>query len=165
MESQNTSSRSLETVKNVVTELVYLLVTYIGAAFPSCHTKSEPSGSVRCPARTVRRPSELIPLQAVAGYSRYAVLGAQEWRWLVWIPDSAAIASLILPKGQITGDYVGRRAVKAYKSSSRCQGKISSGLHFALQGTVNLQKHCRNIEIPYNLPGPVQQDKEMCIWP
>lgn len=106
MESQNTSSKSLEIVKNV-TELVYLLVIYIGTAFPSYHTKRNQLGFVRCSAVTARRPFEPILLQAVAICSRYAVLGAQEWRWLVWIPDSAVIASPMLPKGQITGDYVG----------------------------------------------------------
>lgn len=51
------------------------------------------------------------------------MLGGQEWRWLVWIPDSAVIASPMLPKGHITGGYVGKQAVKVYKSSSRSDQK------------------------------------------
>ena len=141
------------------------MVTYIGTAFPSYPMKRNQWGFVRCSAVTVRRLFELILLQATAICSRYAMLGEQQWRWLVWIPDSAVIASPMLPKGQITGDYVGKQAVKVYKSSSRCEKKTSSGLCFALQGTMNLQKRCGNVEIFYNLPGPAQQDKEMCIWP
>lgn len=64
------------------------------------------------------RPFELILLQGVPICSRYGTLGAQEWRWLLWIPSSAVIASL-LPKSQIMGDYVGKQAVEVHKKQQR----------------------------------------------
>jgi len=87
----------------------------------------------------------------------------RERRRLVWIPDSAVIAFPVLAKRKITGDHVRKHAVKMSKSSSRCEEKPLQA--YTLQGTVNLQKPSRNADIFHKLPGPTQQDKEMCAWP